>query len=57
MELKKLFKNTRRLLQLNQKEFAKRIGVSQASVSRYEKGLVQPSAQILLKIQDITRGD
>jgi len=57
MDLKTLFKNTRRLLELNQKEFAKLVGVSQASISRYEKGLVQPSAKTLLKIQAITRGD
>jgi len=57
MNLKTLFKNTRRLLELNQKDFAKLIGVSQASVSRYEQGIVQPSAKALLKVQAITRGD
>ena len=57
MDLKTLFKNSRKLLGLNQKEFAMLIGVSQASVSRYERGLVQPSAKTLIEIQSLTRGE
>ena len=57
MDIKTLFKNTRKLLELNQKEFAKLIECSQASISRYERGLVQPSAKTLLKIQALTQGD
>ena len=57
MDLKTLFKNTRRLLGLNQKEFAKLLGTSQASISRYERGLVQPSVKIWMSLQAITRGE
>lgn len=37
-------------LDMNQKRFAKRLGISQPMVSKYEKGQVIPSAEILLKI-------
>jgi len=35
---------------LNQDEFAQRLAVTQSTVSRYEKGEVIPSGDILLKI-------
>ena len=57
MELKTLFKNTRKLLGVTQEEFAKIIGVSQASVCRYERGTSQPSAKTLIEVQKITRGE
>ena len=57
MDIKTLFKNTRRLLEMNQKDFAEKIGVSQASISRYERGLVQPSVKIWMSLQAITRGE
>jgi len=37
-------------LEMNQDEFAKKLGVTQSTVSRYEKGEVIPPADILLKI-------
>jgi len=37
-------------LDLNQKRFAKKLGVTQPMVSKYEKGEIIPPAQILLKI-------
>ena len=37
-------------LDMNQKRFAKQLGISQPMVSKYEKGQVIPSAEILLKI-------
>ncbi len=37
-------------LDLNQKEFAKKLGITQPMVSKYEKGDIIPPAQILLTI-------
>jgi len=37
-------------LDLNQKQFAKKLGITQPMVSKYEKGGIIPPAQILLKI-------
>ncbi len=37
-------------LDLNQKQFAKKLGITQPMVSIYEKGEIIPPAQILLKI-------
>ena len=37
-------------LDMNQKEFAKKLGISQPMVSKYEKGETIPSAAILLRV-------
>lgn len=37
-------------LDLNQKQFAKHLGITQPMVSKYEKGDIIPPAQILLRI-------
>jgi len=37
-------------LDLNQKRFAKKLGITQPMVSKYEKGETIPPAEILLKI-------
>ena len=37
-------------LDLNQKQFAKKLGITQPMVSKYEKGQTIPPAQILLTI-------
>ena len=37
-------------LDLNQKQFAKKLGITQPMISRYEKGETVPPAQILLRI-------
>jgi len=37
-------------LDLNQKQFAKHLGITQPMVSKYEKGEIIPPAQILLTI-------
>ena len=37
-------------LDLNQKQFAKKLGITQPMVSKYEKGQIIPPAQILLRI-------
>jgi len=37
-------------LDMNQKQFAKKLGITQPMVSKYEKGKIIPPAQILLKI-------
>ena len=37
-------------LDLNQKQFAKKLGITQPMVSKYEKGEIIPPAQILLTI-------
>ena len=37
-------------LDMNQKEFAKKLGITQPMVSKYEKGETIPSAAILLRV-------
>jgi len=37
-------------LDVNQKQFAKKLGITQPMVSKYEKGQIVPPALILLKI-------
>jgi transcriptional regulator with XRE-family HTH domain len=37
-----------------QKEFAQMLGVSQATVSKLEKGLVLPNSEILLRLSGIS---
>jgi len=37
-------------LDLNQKQFAKKLGITQPMVSKYEKGEIIPPAEILLTI-------
>ena len=37
-------------LDMNQKQFAKKLGITQPMVSKYEKGQIIPPAQILLTI-------
>lgn len=39
---------------LTQKEFAKLLGVSQATVSKLEKGLLLPNPEILLKLSEVS---
>ena len=41
---------------LTQSDFAKLLGVSQATVSRYLEGVVIPSAKIMAEIVKITNG-
>lgn len=43
-------KHYRKLAGINQFELAKKIGVTPAQVSRYERGLTEPRAPVLLKI-------
>lgn len=37
-----------------QKEFAKFLGVSQATVSKLEKGLILPNSEVLLRLSEIS---
>ena len=37
-------------LDMNQKQFAKKLGITQPMVSKYEKGEIIPPAEILLQI-------
>ena len=37
-------------LDMNQKQFAKKLGITQPMISKYEKGEIIPPAEILLKI-------
>lgn len=46
-------KHYRHVLKMTQADFAKRLGVTGASVSAYENGIRQPSFSILVKIAGI----
>lgn len=37
---------------VSQEEFARRIGVSQGQLSRYERGLMMPAADVLVRIKE-----
>ena len=39
---------------LTQKKFAELLGISQATVSKLEKGLVLPNSEVLLKLSEIS---
>ena len=45
-------KELRNERKLNQRDFAKILGISQGSYARYELGWNQPSMQVLVKIAD-----
>ena len=40
----------RRALNLTQTAFASKVGVNQAAVSQYERGVIQPSTQVLINL-------
>lgn len=46
-------KNVRKVLALQQTEFAKEIGISQSIISSYEKNLRNPPVSVLKQIADI----
>lgn len=46
-------KNVRKVLALQQTEFAKEIGISQSTISSYEKNLRNPPVSVLKQIADI----
>jgi len=52
MPVHNLLKTYRHKHEMNQKEFAQFIGVSQSQYNRYEKNTIQPSLEIALKISD-----
>ena len=53
VRLRNFIKDSRELSGLNQKEFAKALGIAQARVSEWESGKVEPSATQLFKIADL----
>lgn len=48
----KRIKNVRKVLALQQTEFAKEIGISQSTISSYEKNLRNPPVSVLKQIAD-----
>lgn len=45
--------SARKLLQLNQEDFAKKLGKTQSVLSRYESGLVKPPSDIVMHCMHI----
>lgn len=54
-KLGKKIKLARVELDLNQTEFAEKIGAKQKSISRYENGLSMPSIETLVKISKVLK--
>ena len=52
MELGKRIKSFRQKQHLSQNEFAERIGSTQQSISNYERGVVEPSIELLVRISE-----
>ena len=60
MDAKKLGKKIKMAridLEMNQTEFAEKIGAKQKSISRYENGLSTPSIATLMKIAKVLKKD
>ena len=55
--LGKKIKMARVELDMNQTEFAEKIGAKQKSISRYENGLSMPSIATLMKIAKVLKKD
>jgi transcriptional regulator with XRE-family HTH domain len=53
IELKALGRRLRQLrgFDMTQEEFAKKLGISQSQLSKYERGVAAPPADILMKIK------
>ena len=52
MELSNRIKDFRKKQHCSQIEFAKQIGTTQQCVSNYERGIVEPSIELLLRISE-----
>jgi len=50
-------KTTRKQMAKSQEEFARILGCTQASVSRYEDGSVAPGVAVLIRLYDLASGD
>ena len=50
-DISKRLKEVRKKFGLSQSQFGSRIGLSFQHVSRYERGLITPSVEILIKLQ------
>lgn len=48
-------KELRKKLGLSQEELAEKMNVSKSKISRYERGISQPSMPFLLQLSNITR--
>lgn len=56
-EPSKIILTARKLLQLNQEDFAERIGKTQGVLSRYENGKVKPPSEIVMHCMHILNED
>lgn len=45
--------NLRKELNLNQKELAEKVGITEASLSRYENNLREPKAEIIIRLSNV----
>lgn len=52
MSLSKRLKEARTALKIGQKEFAEAIGIIYQSLSKYERGEIKPTAELLTKIAE-----
>lgn len=57
MDYSKAIKELRLSLYLTQDEFAKKLGVSYASVNRWENGRYEPTMKIKRKLKQIMEGE
>ena len=53
MEIHKYIKQVRKKLNITQDEYARLLGRSRSTVANYENGNIKPSADVLLKIQEL----
>ena len=54
MSMKALGRRIRQLrgFEVTQDEFAKKLGISQSQLSKYERGIVAPPADVLMRIKE-----
>lgn len=56
-EPSKIVRTARKLMKLNQEDFADRIGKTQSVLSRYESGKVKPPSEIIMHCMHILNQD
>lgn len=56
-DMKSLGRRIRQLrgFDITQEEFAKKLGISQSQLSKYERGIVAPPADVLIRIKEQIR--
>lgn len=50
-------RNKRKAMGLNQRDFAKKLGVTQATIVRWERGQAKPSRLAMMRLKEINKNE